>query len=94
MTTEHPEPENADIDDLGLTSDDWDDIAMDYYFGNTEPPEGSVQAAAFERLDDFTRRDSRRVDEGRERGEAQALARKVPDPEPEADLDLELEPPY
>ena len=53
MTTERPERE-SDVDDLGLTHDEWHDIAMDYYFSNTEPAEGSVEAEAFKRLDAFS----------------------------------------
>jgi hypothetical protein len=70
MTTDHPEPEQPDVDDLGLTYDDWHDIMMDYYFSNTDPPEGSVKAEAFQRLDAFTRRDTERAYNAREKDEA------------------------
>jgi hypothetical protein len=29
--------------DLGLTDDQWHDLRLDYYFGNTEPPEGTLR---------------------------------------------------
>lgn len=74
MTTEYPEPE-SDIDEFGLTDNEWHDIATDYYFGNTEPAEGSVEAEVFRRLDALTRRENERVHTEREKDEAYARYR-------------------
>jgi hypothetical protein len=58
------------VDDLGLTDDQWHNLRLDYYFGNTEPLEGSVEAKAFRYLDAFHRKDAGRRARAEERNEA------------------------
>jgi hypothetical protein len=60
-----PEPTDSCVDDLGLTLDEWHDLQIAYNFGTMEPAEGTIEAAAFARMDDYIRRDFDRVRAGR-----------------------------
>jgi hypothetical protein len=55
-----PAPE---VDDLGLTPDEWMDLQLAYNFGLMEPQEGTVEAEAFRRMDAFARSEVDRIAE-------------------------------
>jgi hypothetical protein len=55
------EPQDREVDDLGLTSEDWLDLQIAYNFGTIEPAPGTVEAEAFHRMDDYARREVERV---------------------------------
>jgi hypothetical protein len=71
-----PEPTNPAVDDLGLTADEWHDLQMAYKFGTMEPAEGTVEAQAFARMTDYTRRDFDRARAGRAADDAYDRTRK------------------
>lgn len=51
-----PGPENdVELDDLGLSPADWDDLRYAYTHGLADPAPGTVEAAAFDRLDGYAR---------------------------------------
>ena len=70
MTSETPEPGNGDVDDLGLTFDDWEAIRIGYNFGTMEPAEGTVEEEAFRRLDAENRRETEWIYATREKDDA------------------------
>ena len=55
------EPQDREVDDLGLTSEDWLDLQLAYNFGTIEPAPGTVKAEAFHRMDDYARREVERT---------------------------------
>jgi hypothetical protein len=75
-----PEPTNPAVDDLGLTADERHDLQVAYQFGTMEPAEGTVEAQAFARMADYTRRDFDRASAGRAADEAYERTRKQPFP--------------
>jgi hypothetical protein len=54
--TENTNPDRQ-ADDLGLTSEDWQDLIIAYNYGTIDPEPGTIEAEAFRRLDEHTRRD-------------------------------------
>jgi hypothetical protein len=44
------EPKNPEVDDLGLTSLDWEDLRIAYLYGLYEPAPGTVEEEAFRRM--------------------------------------------
>jgi hypothetical protein len=56
-----PEPSAPPVDDLGVTRDDWHDLLVAYTYGTIEPHEGSVEAEAFRRINEYNRREIRRL---------------------------------
>jgi hypothetical protein len=62
------EPQSGqELDDLGLSYDDWQDLAFAYNHGLIEPAEGTVEAEAFRRMDAYARQEAIRVAKERER---------------------------
>ena len=55
------EPQHPEVDDLGLTSEDWEDLRIAYNYGTIEPAPGTVDEEAFRRMDDYARREVERV---------------------------------
>ena len=47
------QPHNPEVDDLGLTSQDWDYLQFAYRLGTLEPAPGTVDEEAFRRMDDY-----------------------------------------
>ena len=45
------EPQQPEVDDLGLTSLDWEDLRIAYLYGLYEPAPGTVEEEAFRRMD-------------------------------------------
>ena len=45
------EPQHPEVDDLGLTSVDWEDLRIAYIYGLYEPAPGTVEEEAFRRMD-------------------------------------------
>jgi hypothetical protein len=63
-----PEPRaEQELDDLGLSYDDWHDLAIEYNYGLIESAEGTVEAEAFRRMDAYARQKAIRVAKERER---------------------------
>jgi hypothetical protein len=57
-----PEPQaEQELDDLGLSADDWHDLAVAYNHGLIEPAEGTVEAEAFRRMDAYARQEATRA---------------------------------
>ena len=79
---------DPEVDDLGLTSEDWLDLQFAYNFGTIEPAPGTVGAEAFRRMDDYARREAERIAALEEADEAWRASRpgSAPqaEPEPEA----------
>jgi hypothetical protein len=57
------EPHDPKADDLGLTGEDWDYLQFAYELGTIEPGPGTVEEAAFRRMDEYALRDVERVAE-------------------------------
>jgi len=51
------EPRDPMVDDLGLTSEDWDYLHFAYNLGTIEPGPGTVDEAAFRRMDEYALRE-------------------------------------
>jgi hypothetical protein len=58
--TENP-PLDRETDDLGLTSEEWQDLQFAYNFGTIDPAPGIVEAEAFRQMDAYARREVERV---------------------------------
>ena len=58
--TQNPPPDR-ETDDLGLTSEDWQDLQVACNFGTIDPAAGTVQAEAFRQMDAYARREVERV---------------------------------
>jgi hypothetical protein len=57
-----PEPQaGQEPGDLGLSADDWHDLAVAYNHGLIEPAEGTVEAEAFRRMDAYARQEATRA---------------------------------
>ena len=54
------EPQNPEVDDLGLTSLDWEDLRIAYLYGLYEPAPGTVEEEAFRRMD-YARSEAERI---------------------------------
>ena len=54
-------PPDPDRDDLGLTTEEWWDLQYAYNYGTIEPAPGTVEAAAFDRMDAYARREIERI---------------------------------
>jgi hypothetical protein len=82
------EPQHPEIDDLGLTSLDWEDLRIAYNFGTIDPAPGTVEAEAFRQMDAYARREVERVAAAEAADEAWRASRpgRAPqaEPEPEA----------
>jgi len=85
--TENPPPDR-ETDDLGLTSEEWQDLQFAYNFGTIDPAPGTVEAEAFREMDAYARREVERVADAEAADEAWRASRpgRVPQakPEPEA----------
>jgi hypothetical protein len=81
-------PQNPEVDDLGLTSEDWLDLLYAYNYGTIEPAPGTVEAEAFRRMDEYARREVERIAAAEEADEAWRASRPgcapQAEPEPEA----------
>jgi hypothetical protein len=80
-------PPDRESDDLGLTSEDWQDLIIGYYYGTIEPEPGTIEAEAFRLLDEHTRRDFDRAAAAEEADEAWRASRR--DGVPQAGLEPE-----
>jgi hypothetical protein len=54
-------PPDPGRDDLGLTTEEWWDLQFAYNFGTIDPAPGTVEAAAFDRMDAYARREIERI---------------------------------
>ena len=85
--TQNP-PLDRETDDLGLTSEDWQDLQSAYNFGTIDPAPGTVQAEAFRQMDAYARSEVERVAAAEAADEAWRASRpgRAPQagPEPEA----------
>ena len=77
--TEH-QPQHPEVDDLGLTSEDWMDLQNAYNFGLMDPAPGTVEAEAFRRMDEYARSDVERVAALEEADEAWRVSRRGCEP--------------
>jgi hypothetical protein len=57
------EPRDPMVDDLGLTSEDWDYLHFAYNLGTIEPAPGTVDEEAFHRMDEYALREVERAAE-------------------------------
>ena len=57
------EPRDSMVDDLGLTSQDWDYLQFAYHLGTIEPGPGTVEEEAFRRMDEHALREVERAAE-------------------------------
>jgi len=79
------EPQHPQADDLGLTSEDWQDLQFAYNYGTIDPAPGTVEAEAFRQMDAYARREVERVVAAEAADEAWRASRtgRAPQPEPE-----------
>ena len=79
------EPQHPEVDDLGLTSLDWEDLRIAYLYGLYEPAPGTVDEEAFRRMDAYARSEAERIAALEEADEAWRASRPghVPQAEPE-----------
>jgi hypothetical protein len=81
-------PQDPQVDDLGLTSEDWEDLKYAYNFGTYEPAPGTVEAEAFRQMDEYARSEVERIAAAEAADEAWRVSRPgLPpqaEPEPEA----------
>jgi hypothetical protein len=57
------EPRDPTVDDLGLTSQDWNYLQFAYHLGTLEPAPGTVDEEAFRRMDEYALREVERAAE-------------------------------
>ena len=78
------EPQHPEVDDLGLTSLDWEDLRIAYLYGLYEPAPGTVDEEAFRRMD-YARSEVERIAALEEADEAWRASRpdRAPQAEPE-----------
>ena len=77
--TENP-PLDRETDDLGLTSEEWQDLQFAYNFGTIDPAPGTVEAEAFRQMDDYARREVERVASAEAADEAWRASRRGSEP--------------
>jgi hypothetical protein len=80
-------PPDRETDDLGLTSEDWQDLQFAYNYGTIDPAPGTIEAKAFRQMDEYTRRDFDRAAAAEEADEAWRASRR--DCTPQAGLEPE-----
>jgi len=78
------EPQHPEVDDLGLTSEDWDYLHFAYNLGTLDPGPGTVDEEAFRRMDEYALREVERAAE-----EADGVWRASRRCEPQAGLEPE-----
>jgi hypothetical protein len=85
--TENASPDH-EADDLGLTAEQWCDLAFAYNHGLLEPEPGTIEDKAFGQMDRYARREVERVAAAEAADEAWRASRRgsAPQagPEPEA----------
>jgi hypothetical protein len=85
--TQNPPPDR-ETDDLGLTSEDWQDLQSACNYGTIDPAPGTLEAEAFRQMDAYARGEVERVAATEAAGEAWRASRpgRAPQaqPEPEA----------
>jgi hypothetical protein len=58
----NPQPQaEPEPGDLGLSDDQWHDLAVAYNYGLIEPAEGTAEAEAFRRMDAYARQEATRA---------------------------------
>ena len=81
-------PPDREADDLGLTSEEWQDLQFAYNYGTIDPAPGTVEAEAFRQMNEYARREVERVAAAEAADEAWRASRRgsAPQagPEPEA----------
>ena len=79
------EPQHPEVDDLGLTSEDWEDLRIAYLYGLYEPAPGTVDEEAFRRMDSTPGSEAERIAALEEADEAWQASRpdRAPQAEPE-----------
>jgi hypothetical protein len=69
----NPQPQaEQELGDLGLSADDWHDLAIAYNNGLLEPAEGTVEAEAFRRMDAYARHEATRAAQADNEPQAEA----------------------
>ena len=69
------EPHAPEVDDLGLTSEDWEDLRYAYNYGTYEPAPGTVEDQAFRQMDEYARSEAERVADAEAADEAWRASR-------------------
>jgi len=70
---DNPQPQaGQQPGDLGLSLDDWHDLAIAYNYGLIEPAEGTVEAEAFRRMDAYARQEATRAAQADNEPQAEA----------------------
>ena len=81
-------PPDPETDDLGPTTEEWQDLQFTYNFGTIEPVPGTAEAEAFRQMGEYARREVEPVAAAEEAEEAWRASRRgcAPQagPEPEA----------
>ena len=81
-------PPDPETDDLGPTTEEWQDLQFTSNFGTIEPVPGTVEAEAFRRMGEYARREVEHLAAAEEAEEAWRASRRgcAPQagPEPEA----------
>jgi hypothetical protein len=79
------EPHDPAVDDLGLSSLDWEDLRIAYLYGTYEPAPGTVDEEAFRRMDAYARSEAERIAALEEADEAWRASKpdRAPQAEPE-----------
>ncbi len=82
------QPQDREVGDLGLASEDWMDLQFAYNYGTIDPAPGTVEAKAFRRMDEYARREAERAADADAADEAWRASRRGCEPhaglEPEA----------
>ena len=81
-------PQEPEVDDQGLTSEDWEDLRIARNFGTYEPAPGTVGAEAFRRMDPYARSEAGRIAAAEAADQAWRASKpgsaRQAEPEPEA----------
>jgi len=80
-------PPDREADDLGLTSEERQDLQFAYNYGTLDPAPGTIEAEAFRQMDEYIRRDFDRAAAAEEADEAWRASRQ--DCTPQAGLEPE-----
>jgi hypothetical protein len=71
--SDNPQPQaEQEAGDLGLSADDWHDLAIAYNYGLIEPAEGTVEEQAFRRMDAYARQEATRAAQAENEPQAEA----------------------
>ena len=80
-------PSDREADDLGLTSEEWQDLQFAYNYGTIDPAPGTVEAEAFRQMDEYARREVERAAAAEAADEAWRASRRGCAPQARPELE-------